>query len=61
VVCFLTLGCKVITFLVLNGSGRTSFIEVTVLEFCSGSQATSGCCEQSNEASVCIKCGEFCD
>jgi len=33
VVCFLTLGCKVITFLVLNGSESTSLIEVTVLEF----------------------------
>jgi hypothetical protein len=33
VVCFLTLGFKVITFLVLNGSESTSLIEVTVLEF----------------------------
>jgi hypothetical protein len=33
VVCFLTLGCKVITFPVLNDSESTLLIEVTVLEF----------------------------
>jgi hypothetical protein len=33
VVCFLILGCKVITFLVLDGSESTLLIEVTVLEF----------------------------
>jgi len=33
VVCFLTLGCKVITFLLLDGSESTSLIELTVLEF----------------------------
>jgi hypothetical protein len=32
-VCFLTLGHKFITFLVLEGSESTSLIEVTVLEF----------------------------
>jgi hypothetical protein len=33
VVCFLTLGCKVIIFLVLDDSESALLIEVTVLEF----------------------------